>query len=82
MRPASPISAKARLGRFHRLRHERNQGIMASLQDISQAVEGRAIFNQGADRQGKTADVLRMLPLTGQSEIIVGRRREKHENPT
>jgi glycosyltransferase involved in cell wall biosynthesis len=73
-------SLSERIPSLRLLRHERNQGIMASLQDLYQAAEGRAIFNQGADRQWKTADVLRMLPLTGQYDIIVGKRREKHYN--
>ena len=62
------------------LRHERNQGIMASLDDLFHAAGGAWVFHNGSDGQWKTAEVLRMIPMTGEYDIIVGRRRAKHYN--
>jgi glycosyltransferase involved in cell wall biosynthesis len=60
------------------LRHEHNQGIMPSLNDLLAASCGDWIFHNGSDGQWKTAEVLRMLPLTREFPIVVGKRRQKH----
>jgi dolichol-phosphate mannosyltransferase len=73
-------SLTGRVPTLRLLRHEQNQGIMASLDDLYAAAEGRWIHNQSADRQWKTADVLQMLPLIGRYDIVVGKRRKKHYN--
>jgi glycosyltransferase involved in cell wall biosynthesis len=61
------------------LRHERNRGIQATLEDLFAAARGDRIFHSGSDGQWKTAEVLRMLPLAGEARtIVVGRRVAKH----
>jgi glycosyltransferase involved in cell wall biosynthesis len=60
------------------LRHERNQGIAASLHDLFQAAQGELLFHNGSDGQWKTAEVLRMFPLMRDHDIVVGKRKHKH----
>jgi glycosyltransferase involved in cell wall biosynthesis len=60
------------------LRHRQNQGITASLNDLFQAARGTWVFPNGSDGQWRTAEVLRMLPLIGQYDVIVGQRQQKH----
>ncbi|HZW29654.1 MAG TPA: glycosyltransferase family 2 protein [Isosphaeraceae bacterium] len=69
-----------RLPELRLLRHEHNQGIMATLGDLYAAAEGQWIYNNSGDGQWRTADVLRMLPLTERHDIVVGRRRKKYYN--
>jgi len=64
------------------LRHERNQGIMVSLDDLFHAARGEWVFHNGSDGQWKTAEVLRMIPMIGEYDLIVGRRKAKHYNLT
>jgi glycosyltransferase involved in cell wall biosynthesis len=59
------------------LRHKCNKGIIASLADLMSNARGEWLFNNGADGQWKTAEVLRMMPLRDQYDIIVGERRER-----
>jgi glycosyltransferase involved in cell wall biosynthesis len=71
-------SLAGRIPDLRLLRHEQNQGITPSLNDLLAASHGEWIFHNGSDGQWKTAEVLRMLPLTGEFPIVVGKRREKH----
>jgi glycosyltransferase involved in cell wall biosynthesis len=59
--------------------HERNRGIQATIEDLYNVARGDWIFLNGSDGQWKTAEVLRMLPLTDNPRtIVVGRRKVKH----
>src|SRR5262249_655337 len=69
----------ARLPPLRLLRHEKNQGIAATLADLFAAARGEWLFHNGSDGQWKTAEVLRMLPLADTPRtIVVGRRKAKH----
>lgn len=69
----------SRLPAVRLLRHERNRGIQATLEDLYAAARGRWIFHNGSDGQWKTAEALRMLPLAEDARtIVVGRRKNKH----
>jgi dolichol-phosphate mannosyltransferase len=61
------------------LRHKCNKGIMASLDGLMNHARGEWLFNNGADGQWKTAEVLRMMPLRERYDIIVGQRRERRD---
>jgi glycosyltransferase involved in cell wall biosynthesis len=61
------------------LRHPSNRGIQATLEDLYAAARGTWIFHNASDGQWKTAEALRMLPLTGGPRtVVIGRRKEKH----
>lgn len=69
-----------RVAALRLLRHGKNRGIQATLEDLFAAARGKWIFHGGSDGQWKTAEVLRMLPLTeGEPRtVVVGRRKDKH----
>jgi glycosyltransferase involved in cell wall biosynthesis len=59
--------------------HEHNRGIQATIEDLYHGARGDWIFLNGSDGQWKTAEVLRMLPMTADPRtIVVGRRKVKH----
>lgn len=59
------------------LRHEINQGIIATCEDLYAAARGRFVFVNGSDGQWKCAELARMLPLLDRYDLVVGRRRHK-----
>jgi glycosyltransferase involved in cell wall biosynthesis len=69
-----------RISTLRILRHQHNKGIIASLDDLMRHARGEWLFNNGADGQWKTAEVLRMMPLRGQYDIIVGQRRHRRDS--
>ncbi len=61
------------------LRHERNRGIQATLEDLYAAARGVWIFHNASDGQWKTFEALRMLDVAdGPRTVVIGRRKDKH----
>jgi len=59
------------------LRHERNQGLFATFQDLFHAAACPWVFLNGADGQWAAAELLRLLAARDERDVVVGVRRVK-----
>jgi glycosyltransferase involved in cell wall biosynthesis len=59
-------------------RHAVNQGIAATFAELYQWASKALVFLNSADGQWKMAALLDLLPMAGEYDLIIARRRQKH----
>lgn len=63
------------------LHHPRNVGIRATFEHLYSEASKEFVFLNSTDRQWETAVLFDIVPLTGEWDIIIASRREKHYGP-
>lgn len=70
-----------RIPRLRCLAHARNLGIRATFEHLYAEATQDFVFLNSTDGQWSTAILFEMLPLTGEWDVIVASRRDKHYGP-
>lgn len=71
----------SRIPRLRALFHGRNQGIRATFEHLYSECSKEFVFLNSTDRQWKTEILFEMLPMTGDWDIIIASRKNKHYSP-
>ena len=59
-------------------RHERNQGIVATFEELYAHATREFVFLNSTDEQWDTRILLELLPLTASADVVIATRRNKH----
>ena len=68
----------ARLPRIRVLRNKKNLGIRATFERLYREASRELVFLNSTDRQWETSILFEILPLTGEFDIVIASRRDKH----
>jgi glycosyltransferase involved in cell wall biosynthesis len=67
--------------RIRAWRHEQNQGIFATFEDLYARATKEFVFLNSTDEQWDTRILFDLLPLTASADIVIASRRNKHYPP-
>ena len=67
--------------RIHAWRHDRNQGIFATFEDLYARAAKEFVFLNSTDEQWETRVLFDLLPLTASADVVIASRRDKHYPP-
>jgi glycosyltransferase involved in cell wall biosynthesis len=67
--------------RIRAWRHDRNQGIFATFEDLYARATKEFVFLNSTDEQWQTRVLLDLLPLTATADVVIASRRDKHYPP-
>ena len=67
-----------RISHFRVIHHQRNRGIRATFEDLYSEASKEFVFLNSTDGQWQTKILFDILPLSGEWDVIVASRREKH----
>ena len=67
--------------RIRAWRHDQNQGIFATFEDLYAQAAKEFVFLNSTDEQWETRVLLDLLPLTASADIVIASRRDKHYPP-
>lgn len=67
--------------RIRAWRHDRNQGIFATFEDLYAQAAKEFVFLNSTDEQWETRVLLDLLPLTASADVVIASRRDKHYPP-
>ena len=66
---------------IHAWRHDRNEGIFATFEDLYGRAAKEFVFLNSTDEQWETGILLDLLPLTASADVVIASRRDKHYPP-
>jgi glycosyltransferase involved in cell wall biosynthesis len=67
--------------RIRAWRHDRNQGIFATFEDLYAEASKEFVFLNSTDEQWETRVLLDLLPLSASADVVIASRRDKHYSP-
>ena len=67
--------------RIRAWRHDRNQGIFATFEDLYAQAAKEFVFLNSTDEQWETRVLFDLLPLTASADVVIASRRDKHYPP-
>jgi glycosyltransferase involved in cell wall biosynthesis len=67
--------------RVHAWKHDSNQGIFATFEDLYAHATKEFVFLNSTDEQWDTRILLDLLPLTAAADVVIASRRDKHYPP-
>jgi glycosyltransferase involved in cell wall biosynthesis len=79
--PAIVREAAAADPRIRAWRHDQNQGIFATFEDLYARASKEFVFLNSTDGQWQTRILFDLLPLTASADVVIASRRDRHYPP-